>query len=289
MSTWRVWLLAARPPTLPASVVPVLVGTAAGSERGLRIAPFLAALVAALLIQIGTNLVNDVYDYRKKADTLERLGPRRLIQSGVATPGQVFGAACLCFVTAAFIGLYLIAVGGLPILVIGMLSITAGFAYTGGPWPLAYHGLGDLFVFIFFGPIAVLGSAYLQAGSTPATAIVASVPVGLLVTNILVVNNLRDLETDRAAGKRTLAVRLGRGSARLQYSASTLLAFLVPLALGAARNNLWLCLPLLTIPLGLRVIRMVNTQTGPPLNAALKRTGQLHMVFGLLFAIGLWL
>lgn len=291
---WRAWVAAARPPTLPAAVVPVLIGTAAAFEPdargGGRLGPFLAALVASLLIQVGTNYANDAFDFWKSADTEERLGPRRLIQGGLASPRQVFIAACVCFGMAAIIGLYLIAVGGWPILAIGVFSILSAFAYTGGPFPLAYHGLGDLFVFVFFGPIAVLGSAYLQRLTVPSAAVVASVPVGLLVTNILVVNNLRDIETDRAAGKRTLAVRIGRVGTRLQYILSVVVALLVPLVYGLVRRDLWLWLPLLTLPLAVRLVRtVVATSDGPGLNRALKRTGQLHLVFGILFAIGLWL
>lgn len=293
-AAWCAWVAAARPPTLPAAVVPVLVGTAAAFEpsghTAGRVGPFVAALVASLLIQIGTNYANDAFDFWKSADTEERLGPRRLIQGGLASPRQVFIAACVCFGMATIIGLYLIAVSGWPILAIGVFSILSAFAYTGGPFPLAYHGLGDLFVFVFFGPVAVLGSAYLQRLTVPSAAMVASVPVGLLVTNILVVNNLRDIETDRAAGKRTLAVRIGRAGTRLQYILSVTVALLVPLVSGLVHRDLWLWLPLLTLPLAVRLVRtVVATSDGPGLNRALKHTGQLHLVFGILFAIGLWL
>ena len=206
------WLLAARPATLPAAVVPVLVGTAAALHGGvqLQVGPFVAALVAALLIQIGTNFANDVFDFRKGADTAERLGPPRVTQSGMVPPEQVLIATFVTFGLAALVGVYLVLVGGWPILVVGVLSILAGLAYTGGPWPIGYHSLGDLFVFIFFGVVAVVGSAYLQTLSITPLAVWASFPVGLLVTAILVVNNLRDIDTDRQVGKKTLAVRLGR-------------------------------------------------------------------------------
>lgn len=290
---WRAWVAAARPPTLPAAVVPVLVGTAAAfgpGASGLRIGPFVAAMLASLLIQIGTNYANDAFDFWKSADTEERLGPRRLIQGGLATPGQVFIAACACFGLAAVIGLYLIAIAGWPILVIGVFSILSAVAYTGGPFPLAYHGLGDVFVFVFFGPVAVLGSAYLQRLTVPPEAVIASLPVGLLVTNILVVNNLRDIETDRAAGKRTLAVRIGRAGTRLQYILSVAVAFLAPLVYGLVRLDFWLWLPLLTLPFAVRLVRTVVASTdGPVLNVALKGTGQLHLLFGILLAIGFWL
>jgi 1,4-dihydroxy-2-naphthoate octaprenyltransferase len=220
---WRVWLLAARPATLPAAVVPVLVGTAAavGGGAAPRPGPFVGALAAAVLIQVGTNLANDYFDYRKGADTIARLGPTRVTQSGLVAPSTVRAATALTFGLAALIGLYLVWVGGWPILVVGLLSILSGIAYTGGPWPLGYHGLGDLFVFVFFGVVAVTGSAYLQTGQLEPFALLASVPVGMLVTAILVVNNLRDVETDRAAGKRTLADRRRGGSTPCSCSAPT--------------------------------------------------------------------
>ena len=290
--SWLSWVVAARPATLPAAVVPVIVGTAAARDpHHLRLLPFVAALIASMLIQIGTNYANDVFDFRSSADSAQRAGPRRLIQSGVASPRQVFTAALLAFGAAAAIGLYLIYVGGWPIFVIGVLSILAGLAYTGGPWPLGYHGLGDLFVFVFFGVIAVVGSAYLQTGTMSGLAVVASVPVGLLVTNILVVNNLRDAESDRAAGKNTLAVRLGRRATRWQYTVSVVAAFLFPLLLRlSGRAGWWFWLPWLALPLAVRVVRTVaTTDDGPTLNRALKRSGQVHLLFGLLFALSLWL
>jgi 1,4-dihydroxy-2-naphthoate octaprenyltransferase len=288
---WRVWVLAARPATLPAAVVPVLVGTAAGLREGEppRVGPFLGALAAAVLIQIGTNLANDYFDYRKGADTSTRLGPTRVTQSGLVAPSAVWAATLLTFGLAGLIGLYLVWVGGWPILVVGLLSILSGLAYTGGPWPLGYHGLGDLFVFIFFGVVAVTGSAYLQTGQVEPLALIASLPVGLLVTAILVVNNLRDVETDRAAGKRTLAVRLGRAASRWQYALLVLGAYVAPLLLwlsGPLGRPLWL--PWLSLPLGLALVRLVLSGVeGPSLNPVLKRTGQLHLLFGSLFALAL--
>jgi 1,4-dihydroxy-2-naphthoate octaprenyltransferase len=288
---WRVWLLAARPATLPAAVVPVLVGTAAavGGGAAPRPGPFVGALAAAVLIQVGTNLANDYFDYRKGADTIARLGPTRVTQSGLVAPSTVRAATALTFGLAALIGLYLVWVGGWPILVVGLLSILSGIAYTGGPWPLGYHGLGDLFVFVFFGVVAVTGSAYLQTGQLEPFALLASVPVGMLVTAILVVNNLRDVETDRAAGKRTLAVRLGRPATRRQYAVLVLGAYVAPLLLwleGPLGRPLWL--PWLTLPLGLGLVRLVLVGVeGPRLNQVLKRTGQLHLLFGCLFALAL--
>ncbi len=290
--SWRAWVLAARPATLPAAIVPVIVGTAAARDLPhVRFLPFVAALVASVLIQVGTNYANDVFDFWSNADTERRAGPRRLIQSGLASARQVLAAALLTFGAAAVIGLYLVYIGGWFIFVIGALSILSGLAYTGGPWPLGYHGLGDPFVFVFFGLLAVVGSAYLQIGTISRLALAASVPVGLLVTNILVVNNLRDIDTDRAVGKNTLAVRLGRRRTRLQYALSVLVAFLVPLIVHLSGGiGWWFWLPWLTAPLALPIVRTVASATdGPTLNLALKRSGQLHLLFGLLFAASLWL
>ena len=285
----RTWVLAARIPTLPAAVVPVLVGTAIGWAEGeFRPLPFVAALVAALLIQIGTNLANDYFDFRKGADTAERLGPIRITQSGLMPAETVRTATALTFGLAMLVGAYLSIVGGWPILVIGLLSIAAGVLYTGGLWPLAYHGLGDLTVFLFFGLVAVVGTAYLHTGSVGLLAVIYALPVALLVTAILVVNNLRDIGTDRAAGKRTLAVRLGAYGTRVEYVLLILGAYVIPIAawqlLGVPRG-FWL--PWLTLPLALHLAKVVLSQEGRPLNAALAGTGRLHLAFGVLWAVGI--
>ncbi|CCF84863.1 1,4-dihydroxy-2-naphthoate polyprenyltransferase [Nitrolancea hollandica] len=291
-SRLRTWIHAARPPTLPAAVVPVLVGTAAGVVAApFKPLPFLAALVASLLIQIGTNFANDLFDFHKGADTDARMGPVRVTQSGLISPEQVKRATYLTFGAATLVGLYLVFAGGWPILVIGLLSIIFGVAYTGGPWPLGYHGLGDVAVFIFFGVIAVTGSAYLQNGSFGGLALAASVPVGLLVTNILVINNLRDVPTDRVAGKRTLAVRIGEQATRWQYLLFTAGAYAVPLLLWFSdASSAWVLLSWLSLPLAIPLVRgVMGRLAGRALNPVLKRTGQLHLVFGLLFTIGLLL
>lgn len=290
--TLRAWFAAARPATLPAAVVPVLVGTAAATRDGLfRLGPFLAALGASVLIQIGTNLANDYFDHQKGADTAERLGPKRLIQNAVATPQQVLLASLLCFGASALIGLYLVFVGGWPILIIGVLSILSGLAYTGGPYPLGYNGLGDLFVFVFFGLVAVAGTYYLHAGTVDVLAWWAAIPVGLLVTNILVVNNVRDINTDRAVGKRTLATRIGRRATRVQYVLFFVVAYLVPPLLWfASLLSAWALLPWLSLPLAVRAVRGVLVhEDGPTLNKMLRATGRLHMLFGVLFAVSLLL
>jgi 1,4-dihydroxy-2-naphthoate octaprenyltransferase len=288
----RVWLLAARPATLPAAVVPVVVGTAAALHGGqpLSTGPFLAALLAALLIQVGTNFANDVFDFRRGADTPDRLGPLRVTQSGLVTPRQVLLATYVTFGLAALTGVYLTLVGGPFILLIGALSILAGLAYTGGPWPYAYHALGDVFCFVFFGVLAVIGSAYLQTLSVTPLAVWAAIPTGCLVTDILIVNNLRDIDTDRQVGKITLAVRIGRQGTRLEYTLLIVVAYLVPLVVWLqGLVGPWFWLPWLSLPLAAWLVRFVGRTTGRPLNLALKRTGQLHLVFGLLFAASLWL
>ncbi len=287
---WRVWVLAARVPTLVAAVAPVLVGTAAGArEASFRPLPFLAALVAALLIQVGTNYANDLFDFLKGADTPERAGPTRVTARGLVTPEQMRRAVVLTFGLAVLVGLYLVWAGGWPILAIGLLSIACGLLYTAGPWPLAYLGLGDLFVFVFFGVVAVTGSAYLQAGHFSTLALAASVPVGLLVTDILVINNLRDIPTDRAAGKRTLAVRLGDRATRLQYAVFLAVAYAVPPVLWlAGLAGPGVLLAWLSLPLAWRLGRAVlGSAAGPALNPVLKRTGQLLLLYSSLLAGGL--
>ena len=286
----RAWVMAARPPTLPAAVVPVLVGTAAVFGLGFRALPFVAALLASALIQIGTNFANDYFDFHKGADTAERLGPIRVTQSGLIAPDTVRNAMILVFGLAALVGLYLVFVGGWPILAIGLLSIAAGVLYTGGPFPLAYNGLGDVFVFLFFGLVAVCGTAYLHVGGVPAVAAFAALPVALIVTAIIVVNNLRDIDTDRQARKHTLAVLLGRRATRVEYLLLVTVAYLLlPLGPLLGLTNWWSLLPLLTLPLAIGLIRTVFQVEGRPLNRALAGTGRLHLLFGVLFAIGLLL
>ncbi len=287
---WRAWLLAARPRTLPVAVAPVCVGTALAAAQGrARPGPALAALAGALLLQIGANLANDLYDSLKGADTADRIGPPRAAQLGLLGAAEMRRGVAAAFGAAALVGLYLVAVGGWPVLAIGCLSIAAGLAYTAGPWPLGYHGLGDPTVFLFFGAVAVGGSYYVQALTLAPEALAASFPVGCLATAILVVNNVRDLETDARAGKRTLAVRLGPRGARLEYAALVLLAYLaLPalwLALGAPALVL---LPAATLPLALRLVRSVaGPVDGPRLNAALAGTAQLLLAFSLLLSLGL--
>lgn len=290
----RAWLLASRPATLPAAAVPVLVGAGAAISVGTAFRPLIfgVTLVAALLIQIGTNFANDYSDFHSGADHEGRLGPLRVTQSGLIAHDMVRRGIFAAFGAASVLGCYLAWIGGWPIVLIGVLSIICGLAYTGGPWPFGYHGLGDVFVFIFFGLVAVTGTAYLQTGTWSSIALDASVPVGLLVTNILVINNLRDLPTDRAAGKRTLAVRLGERGTRAQYALFTALAYAVPIvmALDAQPARRWLLLPWITAPLAFILVRQVlGGLAGRDLNPMLKRTGLLLLSFGILFSAGLML
>jgi len=286
----RVWLLAARPATLTAGVVPVVVGSALAARDGsFRAGPAAAALLGGLLIQIGTNFANDVDDFERGADTEQRLGPARATQQGLLSPRQVRRAAWLCFGAAAAVGLYLVAVSGWPILLLGIAAILSGLAYTGGPWPLGYHGLGDVFVFLFFGLAAVLGTYYVQANAVSSPALLGAISVGALATAILVVNNARDVGTDRVAGKRTLAVRFGEGAARIEFLVLLAAAYFVPVCLWAAGGfTTWVLLPLLTLPLALALARRFNRAAdGAAFNAALRNTARLHGIFGMLLGVGL--
>lgn len=288
LSPLQIWLLAARPKTLPAAAAPVVVGTAVAiSENVFAFLPALAALLGALLIQIGTNFANDVFDFKKGADTTERLGPLRVTQAGLLSPSQVMAGMWLTFGLATLIGVYLVFLGGWPIVAIGLLSIASGIAYTGGPFPLGYNGLGDLFVFIFFGLLAVCGTYYVQAGTVSPAALWASVPIGLLATAILVVNNLRDIDTDRAAGKKTLAVRFGRRGAQLEYLLLLALSYLVPVLMWLTKlETPWVLLPWLSLPLAMPLIKMIFNEKGRPLNNALAGTARLELAYAFLFSVG---
>jgi 1,4-dihydroxy-2-naphthoate octaprenyltransferase len=284
------WWLAARPRTLPAAAAPVALATAVALADGRAAAlPAAAALAGALLLQIGTNLANDVFDFEKGADTQERLGPPRATQLGLLTPTAVRRGAAAVFAAAAVVGLYLVAVGGWPIALVGALSIAAGLAYTGGPYPLGYHGLGDPAVFLFFGVVAVCGTYWVQALELPAHVVGVSVPIGALATAILVVNNLRDVDTDARAGKRTLAVRWGRRAARIEYAALLLVAYATcPLLWLSGAAPLGVLLPLLTFPFALALARRVAREQGPALNDVLAATARLELGFALLLGAG-WL
>lgn len=305
VSRRQAWVMAARPQTLPAGGAPVVIGVALAVADGVAAPlPALAALVGALLIQIGTNFANDYYDAVNGADTDEREGFTRVTAGGLIDPSQVKVAMVATYSLAMVVGLSLVYIGGIPILLVGLSSILAGLLYTGGPYPYGYYGLGDLFVFVYFGLVAVAGTYYVQAvtalgvdplplwvpaGTVTAASVLAGVAAGALATTILVVNNIRDLETDREAGKRTLAVMLGYRLARVEFCGLFALAYTVPLIfwLGFDYHPAVL-LPLLSLPLAAVVARVVLSNTdGEALNPALERTGQLLAVYALLFGAGL--
>jgi 1,4-dihydroxy-2-naphthoate polyprenyltransferase len=287
--------MAARPRTLPAAVAPVLVGTMAAvfatSGDRFRVGAFIAALLGSVFIQIGTNLANDYSDARRGADAVDRLGPVRVTAAGLVAPRRVLVATWVAFAVAVACGIYLTTVAGPLILLVGVLSIAAGVLYTGGPRPYGYEGLGELFVFLFFGLVAVNGSYYVQLERLDGLPFGLSISVGLLVTAILVVNNLRDIETDRRVGKRTLAVRLGRERTRGLYRALLAGALvLLPVTLLVWSGPAAALLGVLAAPIALRQQAVVNTRTdGPSLNAALAGTGALVGAFSLLVSLGLLL
>ncbi len=283
--------MAARPRTLPAAIAPVLVGTAAAVEASdeIRVGAFLAALIGSVFIQIGTNLANDYSDARRGADTADRLGPVRVTSSGLVAPRRVLVATWVAFAVAVAAGIYLATVAGVVILIVGAVSILAGVLYTGGPRPYGYAGLGELFVFLFFGLVAVNGSYYVQLERLDWLPFGLSLAVGFLATAILVVNNIRDLETDRRAGKITLAVRLGRSRTRSLYALLIAAAFVaVPVTLLATDGPALGLLALPSAALVSRPLAAVLTRTdGPSLNGALASTGALLAAFSVLLAIGL--
>ena len=293
-SSGRVWLLAIRPATLPAAVGPVLVGLGAaiGSGAAFRFDAAVACLAVALLLQIAANLANDLADFRRGADTPDRMGPVRVAAAGLMTERRLeVGIAVVIAVSAVF-GLYLALIGGIGMLVLGALAVVSALAYTGGPWPYGYRGLGEVFVFAFFGLAAVGGTAYLQAGRVEAVYLLAAIPMGALITGILIVNNLRDIPTDRAAAKRTLAVTFGEEFAKAEYYATLVVAAVVPVGLVAARlAGPAVLLPLLAGVMAPPLVREVRA-VGPGsdrrrLNLVLKGTARLSLAYGVLFAIGL--
>ncbi len=288
MSTVATWVAAARPRTLTAAVAPVAVGTAcAHAAGGVAWGPALAALAGAGLIQIGTNFANDVFDAEKGADTPDRKGPLRAVAAGLISAAAMRVAMLATFAAAMAVGVYLVVVGGWPVVAIGLASVLSGIAYTGGPFPLGYHGLGDVFVMLFFGFVAVCGTAFVQLGHVPALAWWLSVPVGAVATAVLVVNNLRDRDTDTRAGKRTLAVRFGRGFALAEYALLLLVAHAVPLGL-ALTGHPWCALGLITLPWAVALTRrLARAVPGPAMNRLLGTTAQLLLVQSLALAIGL--
>jgi len=296
MPRWKLWLLASRPRTLPAAAAPVLLGTGlALGDGAFRFLPALAAFLGALLIQVGTNLANDYYDHLRGGDTADRVGPMRVTQAGVIPPSSVRNGAFLMLGLALLLGVYLVKIGGLPILFIGLSSLICAIAYTGGPFPLAYHGLGDLFVFVFFGLVAVGGTYWVQALSFGPDVLLAGAGMGALATAILVVNNLRDIETDARAGKRTLAVRMGVGGTKAEFGALVFSAVLVPV-LGVLWLDwgLWTLAALGTgVPLAtpFRVIMAFGPDSDPrilipPLGGTARAAGLYGLLLGAALALG---
>jgi len=289
-----IWLQAARPRTLPAAIAPVLVGTAAAWQWAghlPRVLAFVVALIGSIFIQIGANLANDYSDARRGADTVDRLGPVRVTSAGLVTPQRVLRATWIAFAVAVACGIYLAIVAGWIILVVGVASIAAGVLYTGGPRPYGYAGLGEVFVFLFFGLVAVNGSYYVQLEELEALPLGLSIAVGFLATAILVVNNVRDIETDRRAGKMTSAVRVGRANAVNMYRLLVGGAFVIlPFSIWAGECEWWPLLGLLAIPMAIKPVRVLETRTdGPALNKCLAATGALLGVYSLLVTIGLLL
>jgi len=288
-SEMKNWLMAARIKTLPAAISPVILGCALAYHDGFfYIFICFMTLLAAVLIQVGANFANDVYDFQKGSDREDRLGPTRATQSGLISPEKMKKAMWQMFVLAICVGFYLAFIGGWPIVIIGIASIAAGIAYTGGPYPLGYHGFGDVFVFIFFGLIAVPGTYYLQILEVSELSLWMGVIMGMLSTAILVVNNLRDLDTDKLSGKRTLAVRLGKEFSKIQYSILIILPFLLPLYLWLnLENELSLLITILALPISIHLIKQIFFLTGSNLNLILERTARFMFIFTLLLSAGL--
>lgn len=286
MTTTNTWVTGARPRTLPASAVPVVVGTAvAAAEGSVMWWRAVAALVVSVALQVGTNYANDYSDGVRGTDDV-RVGPIRLVASGLATPAAVRGAALAAFAVAGGVGLALAVAASWWLLLVGAACIAAGWLYTGGPRPYGYAGLGELFVFVFFGLVATVGTAYVQLGRVTGLAVATAVPVGLLAVAMLVVNNLRDIPGDTVSGKRTLAVRLGPSATRRLYAAVVLIPFLVAASLAASRPAAplaWLALPLAIPP----VRRVLAGEQGKGLIAVLGATGRLQLAFGALLAVGI--
>ena len=286
----RVWVLAARPATLPAALSGVVVGIGAalGVGGSFRVDTALGCIAVALLLQVVANFANDLSDFRRGADTPDRSGPTRVTAAGLVTERQLELAIALTIGIAGVIGLWLAYVGGPVLLALGVLAVVAALAYTGGPWPYGYRALGEVFVFIFFGLVAVIGTAYLQVLRLEPLFVAASIPAGALITAILVVNNLRDIPTDRAAGKRTLAVMIGVRGTLIEYALLLVVSFAIPIALAVAGRSPWVLMPLISMPMAVTLLVAARGFAEPrQLNPVLKGTARLSLVFGVLFAVGL--
>lgn len=284
----KTWLLAARPKTLSAAVVPVLMGSALAAHEPTAVSwqMFFAALIGAVLIQIATNFINDALDFKKGTDTAERLGPLRVTSAGLLSADAVMRGAWLCLAGAALCGIPLIFRGGWPLAIVGVLSILMAYAYTGGPYPLAYHGLGELFVMLFFGLIAVGGTFYAHSLQYTSSAVLAGFAAGALATVLLVINNLRDVDGDRVSNKRTMAVRFGEGFARFEIVFFALAPFAAVALMSWMRSQYGFLVTLLALPLALMLIARSLRSKGVALNRCLALAGALQWAFGLLFVIG---
>ena len=288
--TLKNWWLAIRPKTLPAALCPVFAGAAcAAADEIFSFTLFIAAITGALLIQIAVNLANDYFDFKNQIDTPDRKGPMRVTQSGLIPPSTVRNAFILTLTLAGILGLFLIFQGGPVILAIVVASLICCFGYSGGTYPIASNGLGEIFVFIFFGPVAVCGTYYLMAHTVSLTSLVAALPVGFLITAIIVVNNLRDIETDARAGKRTLAVMIGAANTKFIYFILVLAAFLIPCLMFASGRYSWeILLPLAAFGLCIPLLKSISEQKGEVLNLSLAGTAKLSLWFSILFSIGLF-
>lgn len=287
-----IWLRASRPQTLAAALIPVMVGVSISYSYGYsRWDISVMVLLCAILIQIGTNFANDYYDFVKGADNDERIGFERATSAGLVTPNVMLKATISTMFIAFIAGLYLVWIGGWVVLLIGLLSILFGILYTGGPYPLGYNGLGDLFVFIFFGIVAVMGTYYVHALQWNLFSFWASLPVGALAVNILVVNNLRDVSQDTLSGKRTLGVLLGENALKWEYLLLLLLSYVIPfMILFRFESGLWILLPLLSLPLSIPLLNQIwNHDDKKSLNRTLERTAQFMVLYGVLFSIGILL
>ncbi len=283
----KYWIAATRPKTLAAGFVPVAVGTAAAYySSGFEWSISIIALICAILIQITTNFFNEVYDYFRGADTADRKGPQRIVAAGIVSPRQMLIVSIVLLIITFLLGLILVSRGGLPILIIGILSLFFAYAYTGGPYPLAYNGLGDIFVLIFFGIIAVCGTYFVQTLDITAFVFVASLAPGLLSMNILAVNNIRDIETDKPVGKITLAVKLGESKSKVLYMLVNISAFIVPFILFIMLDSVFMLLPLLLLPYSLFICHKLFIMNGKELNILLAATSKLLLLHGILTIIG---
>ena len=283
------WLIASRPRTLLAAVVPVMVGSALAVSQN-KFTPILSliALLCSILIQVGTNFTNDLYDYLKGTDKEDRVGPRRVLVSGLISTSEMKLGIITVFGLAFLLGLYLVYAAGIVILIIGVISILAGLAYTAGPYPLAYNGLGDVFVFAFFGIVGTTGTYYLHLHEFSLLSFLIAVPVGALITNILVVNNYRDIEEDREADKYTLAVKLGKKFTRFQFVNSIAISYLILFIIYFKYDfTYWIFLPLISLPIAVILIKTLQTLEGEGLNKTLELSAKYAALFGLLFSLGL--